>query len=508
MKMIFNKMMVATVVLAGLAFTSCSEDFLDREPVGDYITEDQLSENMKWNAQVLLGELNGVTSNLIRWQTGGTTRQDDFGQKSVDIVHDLMTGDMVYCNGNSYGWFGEDCRLQNATYNQNRPYILWRYYYRVINAANFNLDTAGSDIVEPENAQNKYYFAVAKTIRAYAYFNLVTNFAKNYNVSKDKKTLPVYRTQTEAYGAPQTVDSVYNFIFEDLNGAIAAYQNAAAEGVTGDISMPGLDVAYTIAAYAYLQKGDNAKALEAATNALTVTSKQPLTGNNLYFGFNTVNNSNWMWGIDITDQNTGGLCTFWGMMDLFTYSYTAAGDFKVINSDLHSQIPDTDARKVWFAITLKNNQGQVVAAGVPGNKFYDPARIMMGDATWTNDIHFMRAEEPYMIAAEAAARMGQLDEAKGYLGVILEDRDAAKAATLEDMTKDELLEEIYFNWRVEFWGEGKSLLTLKRFEKSATRPANDYYVEIGTVNYDDVRFTFAIPQTELQNNPNMKDAEQ
>ncbi len=501
--MIFNKMMVATVALAGLALTSCSEDFLDREPVGDYITEDQLSENMKWNAQVLLGELNGVTSNLIRWQTGGTTRQDDFGQKSVDIVHDLMTGDIVYSRGNSYGWFGEDCRLQNATYNQNRPSILWRYYYRVINAANFNLDTAGSDIVEPENAQNKYYFAVAKTIRAYAYFNLVTNFAKNYNVSKDKKTLPVYRTQTDAYGAPQTVDSVYNFIFEDLNGAIAAYQNAVAEGVTGDISMPGLDVAYTIAAYVAIQKGDNAKAFEYAANAIANTTKQPLAGDDLFFGFNTINNNNWMWGLDITDQNTGGLCTFWGMMDYFTYSYTAAGDFKVINSDLFNQIPDTDARKIWFTAFGTNP-----ANLLPCNKFYDNARVPMGDATWTNDIHFMRVEEPYMLAAEAAARLGNNDVAKTYLAAVVEGRDADKAAAIAEMTAEQLLEEIYFNWRVEFWGEGKSLLTLKRFEKSATRPDNDYYKAIGTVNYDDVRFTFAIPQRELQNNPSMAEAEQ
>ncbi len=501
--MIFNKMMVATVAFAGLALTSCSEDFLEREPVGDYITDSQLTETMKWNTQVMLGEMQGVTSSLIRWQTGGTERQDDFGQKSVDIVHDLMTGDIVYSRGNSYGWFGEDCRLQNATYDQNRPYILWRYYYRVINSANMILDTAGGDTNEPDNAQNKLYFAAAKTMRAFSYFNLVTNFAKNYEVSKNKKTLPVYRTQADAYGAPQTVDSIYSLIFEDLEGAIVAYQNAAAAGVGSGINMPGIDVAYTIAAYASIQKGDNAKAFEYAAKAVEVSTKQPLSGDDLYFGFNTINNNNWMWGIDITDQNTGGLCTFWGMMDYFTYSYTAAGDFKVINSDLFNQIPDTDARKIWFTAFGTNPTNLL-----PCNKFYDNARVAMGDATWTNDIHFMRIEESYMLAAEAAARLGNLEEAKAYLGAILEGRDADKAAAIADMTQEQLLEEIYFNWRVEFWGEGKSLLTLKRFQKSTTRPANDYYKAIGTVNYDDARFTFAIPQRELQNNPSMAEAEQ
>ncbi|MDO4930950.1 MAG: hypothetical protein Q4E59_07440 [Bacteroidales bacterium] len=59
-------------VLSVTAFTSCSEDFLDREPSGEFITEDQMNESMKWNTQIMLGELQGVSSNLISWQSGGT----------------------------------------------------------------------------------------------------------------------------------------------------------------------------------------------------------------------------------------------------------------------------------------------------------------------------------------------------------------------------------------------------------------------------------------------------
>ncbi|MDO4929946.1 MAG: hypothetical protein Q4E59_02310 [Bacteroidales bacterium] len=81
----------------------------------------------------------------------------------------------------------------------------------------------------------------------------------------------------------------------------------------------------------------------------------------------------------------------------------------------------------------------------------------------------------------------------------------------KEIIQPQLLEEIYFNWRLEFWGEGKSLLTLKRFEKSMTRPENDYYKSMtagGAIPYNNARFTFAIPQTELQDNPLMNTVEQ
>lgn len=42
-------------------------------------------------------------------------------------------------------------------------------------------------------------------------------------------------------------------------------------------------------------------------------------------GFASVGISGWMWGIDLTTSNSPALPTFWGHMDLFTYSYAFAG---------------------------------------------------------------------------------------------------------------------------------------------------------------------------------------
>ncbi len=499
-----NKLIAAATFVAGLGFTSCSDGFFEREPDGEYITDQQLAKSMKWNPQIMLGEVNSISTSLYRWQTGGVTRQDDFGQKSTDLVEDFMSGDLVFSRI-IYGWFSDAARLRTANKNQTRAYTLWRTFYRVIDGSNAIFDINGSDSQYPDDGDNQLYFAAAKTARAWAYFNLAVNYyGPDYETAKNKKVLPIYTMPADAYGAPQTLDSVYNLIFRDVNEAVAAYDAAAAQDVTpSSISIPGADVALTIGAYAALQKGDNALALQYAEAALDATDKEVLDEDGIFSGFNSVNNDNWMWGYDITSESTGGLCTFWGMMDYFTYSYQAAGEYKVINLDLFNSIPTTDARRSWFTAFGTNARYLM-----PANKFFDAARVAMGNAAWDQDIHFMRVEEPVLIAAEAAARLGNLSTAVEYLSAIVGNRDEAKAETLEEMTQEELLEEIRYNWRVEFFAEGRSLWTMKRFKTTAERPANDYYTSIGTYSYDDTRLTFAIPEAEIERNPLMSQADQ
>lgn len=508
---------IPVMATALLSFSACSESFLDRETDGSYITPDQLEESAKWNPNALLGDLNGVTTSLIRWQAGGSTSQSDFGQKSVDISTDIMSHDMVMSRGSNYGYFRQEA--QGTATNKNFTSSNWYFYYKVVDACNFTFTTLGSDTQIPEDASKKLYFAQAKTARAFAYSNLVNLFTGDYATYKNKKVLPIYREQSTTYKAPQTTENVYKLIFEDLDSAIVAFNDAAEAGYTSTIDQPSLAVAYTLKAYAYLQMGDNANAkanADLAIGAAQGAGKTILPKSDLNYGFNTVNNNDWLWGVDVTADNTGGLCTFWGMMDLYTYSYTAAGDFKVINSDLFNQIPESDARRGWFTNSpyYVAWQGSPLAL-LPTGKFHsDRSSSIMGDRSWESDIHFMRIEECYLIAAEAEAREGHTASAATYLKAILDNRDETTAASLASMTNDQLLDEIFFNWRVEMWGEGKSLQTFKRFKKNMTCPANDSKYGVGTdgnarvINYDSKEVIFAIPNQELQYNPAMKDADQ
>ena len=55
--------------------------------------------------------------------------------------------------------------------------------------------------------------------------------------------------------------------------------------------------------------------------------------------------------------------------------------------------------------------------------------------------------------------------------------------------------------RIEFWGEGKSYLALKRNKGTVVRGDNHLF-EVGVPTlYNDDKLTLEIPQSEVQNNP-------
>lgn len=478
----------------GIVIASCSGDFLDAEPQG-YISSEQLQASAKWNPNIMLGQVTGASLKTFEHGTGGTDNHDDFGQKSIDIATDLMSGDMVL-GGTNYGWFEADANLLNNTKDRNRASQIWRYYFQIIKAANSILDANGGDGVMPdEDSENRMFYGQAKALRAYAYLNLVNLYNRPYEESKDAVSLPIYTTQLVNKTVDfSTVDQVYTLVINDLQEAVTA--------LTGQVratkDAPDVYVAYGLLAYAYLQKGEYANAAAAAKVVIDDGEYPIMTPEEiLYSGFNNVSIGSWMWAIDLTIDNSPALPTFWGHVDYFTYSYAAAGDYKEIADNLYAEIPATDYRKNWFRASRP-----MMAWG----KFYDSARVPMGNRLWDNDEVYMRVEEMYLILAEASARNNDLETAQEALGALLANRDPEASATVDELSKDELLEAIYFNWRVEMWGEGRGLMTMKRFKKDVVRGSNDATAKANqTINWNDSRLYFNIPEREITNNPNYKE---
>ena len=133
----------------------------------------------------------------------------------------------------------------------------------------------------------------------------------------------------------------------------------------------------------------------------------------------------------------------------------------------------------------------------------------MADRTWLSDIVFMRMAEIYLIASEAAARNGDDASAKTILLKLLKERTAAdKYSAVEtaitDLNHDELLEKIFYNWRVEMWGEGLALTVIKRFKYDNKRSARSLFFKEEAIKWDDSRLVYEIPQNETTNNPLIK----
>jgi hypothetical protein len=68
------------------------------------------------------------------------------------------------------------------------------------------------------------------------------------------------------------------------------------------------------------------------------------------------------------------------------------------------------------------------------------------------------------------------------------------------LTGDALKNEIHLQTRIELWGEGKSYLAMKRNKYNVVRGSNWAFSPGITIDFDDTRLTFSIPQSEIQNN--------
>ena len=87
--------------------------------------------------------------------------------------------------------------------------------------------------------------------------------------------------------------------------------------------------------------------------------------------------------------------------------------------------------------------------------------------------------------------------------VLLAQRDETVMATVDGMSKDELLSNLYYNWRIEMFGEGRALMTFKRFGGMKTRGNNHFYKGGETMQAVDPAnpvLLFIIPYSEYTNN--------
>ena len=246
-----------------------------------------------------------------------------------------------------------------------------------------------------------------------------------------------------------------------------------------------------------LEIGDNYDSMLAIVDTFRTESWGILNN-----GFNSVNDKSWMWGLDVTRENTTQLASFWGQMDIHTYSYASAGGILGIDQKLYAEIPATDVRRKWFNPSIRY---------APENKFFDPDKYnpyIMGsmdgvDRNWLNDIVYMRIEEAYLLAAEAAYRLGNETEAREILAKLLDERDPEVATQLRAGAGD-INNQLYYNWRVELWGEGRALMTFKRFEGDKKRGNNHYIKQGADWSYTMTEMTFDTPYSEYSYNQSLQ----
>lgn len=490
MKNILKITAMATVLLSA---GSCSEEFLEKQP-SQFLTADQVGDAASRNPDVVAGTLTGIYQLTIDAFTGGTSSHTDFGHKAYDLQSDMLSGD-VALSVSTYGWYRAAITEFNATqdFTNLANYQVWRYYYRIIRSANVVISALGGNDAQPEIERNRHILAQAKALRAHSYFYLTQYFQNAYNPSE--LILPVYTDPADLNGPKVSAQEIYDLIETDLNSALDLF-----EGFTrSQKSEINDDVARGILAYVHGAKGEWQEVYDLTSEVIQNGRHNILSREELLGGFNDLSTSSWMWGVDLTLDTNLGLVSWWGQVDYYTYSYAWAGDAKAIDAGLYARIPATDVRKGQFQAP-----GSGYTSLMPLNKFYDPNKVIGGQSPVTTDYVYMRIEEMYFLNAEAAARLGMTAEAVSMMKEVLDNR-LDDVSYLDGLAGQALLDEIYLQTRIEFWGEGKSYLAMKRNKATIVRGAN-HLSNVGTpIPYNDERLTFEIPEAEIQANPFISD---
>lgn len=499
----FKFLSYISLSITALLFTGCSKDFLKEGPT-DLISTDQLTQAAKQDPGLLNGNIAGLYTTMYATGTGGTDlNHDDFGQKGYDIFTDMLCSDMVLGAVN-YGWYTNIVRYQvSLDYTQTEDYMVWRYYYRIIFGANTVIDALGGNDAKLETAEAKHTMGQAKAMRAYAYFYLTQFYSKEYG-DGSQKILPIYDNTKVPNQSKSTAKDVFNLVVSDLTDAISNlsdFNRSTKDQVDATVAKGLLSYAL-----AYRGSTDDLKQVISLTSDI-MNSHYPLTDSlqalarfdangkviNPQSGFNNISTPSWMWGVDLTLASDLDLVSWWGQVDMFTYSYAWAGDPKLIDLGLYNAIRPDDIRKSQFVFT-GGFRGQ------PINKFFDPNRKIGGQRNVTTDYIYMRSDEFTLLNAEAHARLGDDDLARQSLKKLLDLR-IKDDSYIANLSGKALLDEIYLQTRIEFWGEGKSYLAMKRLKMTITRGSNHLYDAGKSFAYNADELSFLIPQSEVQNNP-------
>ena len=542
---------VGLMCMLALAITSCSESFLDQPPYGSTLTQAQYEQLRN----TLEASIRGTYTMMY-----AVSDHDLFGQRGIDLATDLLSGDIAL-TAYTYGWFYNDESGQTAA---ARTSYVWNYYYGILRNINKVINTANrqSDInariaqhglpnVYNEKAEKYYtidgtdtlatytlqeadiagYYAQALTMRAYCYSNLIKLYARTNSQLRgaweDEVVCPIYTENNLEEAQPvATLKEAYSQVENDLTLAIS-YFDALESTYTraSKLSVDG-NVARGLLAYSYLNKAvpslpsgrtNYQHALKYAKEVIDKGDFKIIPNANvLTTGFNDVSDNSWMWGQDVVTETAGGLASFFGQVDIHSYSYAWAGDTKAIDENLYKEIPTFDIRQKWFNDGSKN----ITFKYCPDGKFFsakNPTSTLDKDIDreWLSDNVFMRIESMYLIAAEASYRLQDYDSAIVYLRSITDQRvDTAATAAAEYATyvagldATNLLAQIEYNWRVEMWGEGYALQTFRRLSPETVNDVDgrkrggNHASDAGSaMDATASKFTFQIPSSETSYNP-------
>ena len=520
----------ATMVVA-----SCD---LDKFPEGSTVTQDQKNEVVELLPDRISSELNGLKTGLYSHTNLLTDYNNhmDSGFPAASMIYETAGQDLLTLNDQTgYNKFISSQRLLDRNITSTFNAFLWKLYYKHMKTANDILKAIPADATD---AALKKYRGQALASRAFDYLQLIQTYQLTYIGHETANGVPLVletTSDTELMNNPRaSVQQVYSRIMEDLDEAITLLTGASARADKAEISV---EVAYGLRARANLLMGKWSAAASDAAKAYGTSAPYSIADVSQPTFYNATDNS-WIWGIVVTTEDylakTGivnwpsNLCSLTGM------GYTTAASatdvaYRLINKNLWAKIPETDVRKGWWvdedlhSPVLDNGLGEDYAyywangmfnGGTFPSKFSPYTNVKFGpdngtfaDTDNAQDWPLMRVEEMKLIEAEALGRDNLATGKQKLEEFVRQYRDPSYTCTAGSL--DAFIDEVWFQRRVELWGEGFALFDILRLKKPIIRqganyPINSTFAEIAA---EAPIMIYRIPEAETSVNSAITEAD-
>lgn len=485
--------------------------------MSDYATSEQIGAS----ATALDAAMSGLPAQLCQsypvWGSG-TQFEPDMAYPMFMMVFTELMGD-IYPQGSNtgYDWFKAWNTCTRMEDSNDRTYIPWRALYMFVKSAN---DIISS--VNPEGASDTQlgYLGMGYAYRAFWYYFLLNMYEPVENIYTDCSsvmglTVPIVSDKTaEADGKNNprvTHDELVSFILSDL----ALAEQYLANYTPSTKLYPNLAVAYGIHAKVAMSDGRYAEAEKYARLAIDNSDCKPLTQaqwEDVNTGFNTANSA-WMWYAKYAAESMGNLCNWIGWASAEADWGYASLTIPGIDRKLYERIPASDFRKHSFIdpkgyefYDYKSCRGKEWIESLPAYtaiKFRcvggDYETYSIGGAC---DVPMMRIEEMYYIEAEAKG-LQNLSAGVAALNEFVQtyrQSDYDCIASTVDAFEDEIL----FQKKIEFWGEGTAFFDAKRMRagtlqsyEGTNAPGEEFRLNCEGIKPN---WIFVIPRSEVNNN--------
>ena len=231
---------IFAIGLAILALASCNMDF--------YSSDSMTSAQLKENPSAAVYTTDGIYALL----KDPLYYKDSYEVSNTYIRHLFQLsetrGDNVTISGHSTDPFLHPYRYEDLDNTKNNYYFWW-IGYKIIYAANSNIDGIDPD----ESAKSAHMLGENYFFRALVHFNFVTLYAMPYVCGRDNPGIVLRRGMDYSTTERSSVGDCYDAIVEDLKKAIEYMGKGTARG---DASYVSATAAKALLARVYLFMGD------------------------------------------------------------------------------------------------------------------------------------------------------------------------------------------------------------------------------------------------------------